>query len=260
MPRIRSIKPGFTADEELSSLDAETHLLAVGLICYADDEGYFNANPGLVKGAIFPLRGELVKFSTMLEDLARIGYLQLGSLEGKQYGRIVNFDKHQRVSHAQKSLIKPLPIKWLGELREVVGSYLEDSGKIPERSENATESFRPELNGIELNGREWEEDSGAVAPPPVSLEVGRAPDGLHPLEYARGVLDRLEIPTVRRNLTAAGAAVEACARGHGFKFPDAVDYIVTSATAARGRGERVTAFWFEDGKYEWQQHGSKTDF
>lgn len=244
MARIRTIKPAFTADEELSSLDAETHLLAAGLLCYADDEGYFNANPGLVKGAVIPLRGEGRKMDDMLSDLARIGYLQLGSYENKRYARIVNFDRHQKVSHCQPSAIKSLPIKWEGTLQKVP----ESSGEIPADVVNAPESFRPELNRTELNRREGER---ADAPPENSLEIARAPEGLHPLGYARGILDRLEIPAVRQNLQAAGAAVEACARGHGFSFPDAVDYIVAAAISARGRGERIKPFWFTDAGYDW---------
>ena len=36
--RIRTIKPGFYQNERLSELPAETHLLAGGLIIYADDD------------------------------------------------------------------------------------------------------------------------------------------------------------------------------------------------------------------------------
>jgi hypothetical protein len=39
MGRIRTIKPEFTQDEELSTLHCETHLFAAGLLCYADDFG-----------------------------------------------------------------------------------------------------------------------------------------------------------------------------------------------------------------------------
>ena len=113
MGRIRTIKPEFTTDEELSSLPADTHLFAAGLLCYADDEGYFNANAGLVKAAIFPLRESSVSAQEMLNQLEKIGYLKLGStLDGKRWGQVVKFSVHQRVNRPTPSKIKDLEIQW----------------------------------------------------------------------------------------------------------------------------------------------------
>jgi hypothetical protein len=125
--RIRTIKPEFTQDEELSALSAETHLLSAGLLCYADDFGYFNANPGLVKAAVFPLRETSRKIPEMIGELVGIGYLRLGTAtDGKRFGHIVNFSKHQRVSHPTDSKISCLGITW------------DDSGDIPEDSGDLT--------------------------------------------------------------------------------------------------------------------------
>ena len=113
MGRIRTIKPEFTTDEELSALPAETHLFAAGLLCYSDDEGYFNANPGLVKAAIFPLRESSVSVPDMLQQLEKIGYLQLGKTsDGKHWGKVVKFSIHQRVNRPTPSRIKNLGIVW----------------------------------------------------------------------------------------------------------------------------------------------------
>ena len=56
MARIRTIKPEFWKHEDLSALPEITHMLAAALLGYADDEGYFNANPALVKSECLPLR------------------------------------------------------------------------------------------------------------------------------------------------------------------------------------------------------------
>lgn len=72
MGRIRTIKPEFWTNESLSALSAETHMLAAALLNYADDEGYFNANPGLVKAACSPLRESSVSTHTQLKRLAEI--------------------------------------------------------------------------------------------------------------------------------------------------------------------------------------------
>ena len=109
MARIRTIKPEFWRDENLSFLSPEAALLAIGLLNHADDEGYFNANPKLVESDVFPLRELQKTTASLLDDLHKIGYIEMycGS-DGKKYGHIVNFEKHQVISKKNKSKIKPL--------------------------------------------------------------------------------------------------------------------------------------------------------
>jgi len=148
--RIRTIKPGFFTNEGLSEVSEPAQILAGGLLCYADDEGYFNAHPALVKAAVFPLREPSKPVSEMLKELATIRYVRFGTgKDGRRYGHIVNFSEHQKVSHPIASKIKTLSIVW-----EISGSAPEDSGNIPEESAKPPEVLRPELNGIELNGIE----------------------------------------------------------------------------------------------------------
>lgn len=140
MARIRSIKPGFFANEGLSEVSEPAQLLAGGLLCYADDEGYFNAHPGLVKAAVFPLREPSKPIQDLLTELFSIGYVRFGTgSDGKRYGHVVNFKEHQKVSHAVPSKIKGLQIVW------------EVYRKPPENLQSAPEVLRPELNRIELN-------------------------------------------------------------------------------------------------------------
>lgn len=132
MGRIRTIKPEFWTDEELSELPAETHMLAAALLNYADDEGYFNANPKLVKAACCPLREDSVSTHEGLQQLANIGYIKLGTApDGKRYGLIVGFTRHQKVNRPTPSKINKLCIVWDGE-DTPHGSLTEDS--LPERN------------------------------------------------------------------------------------------------------------------------------
>jgi hypothetical protein len=143
MSRIRTIKPSFFSHEELSALPVEVHLLAAGLLCYADDEGFFHAHPKLVQAAVFPIRENFGSIPEMLRSLQAVGYLRLGrSKDGKLYGQVANFASHQRVSHPTPSIIRNLEIDW------------DDSGEIPEDSAKAPETLCPELKGIELNRTE----------------------------------------------------------------------------------------------------------
>jgi hypothetical protein len=108
MARIRTVKPEFWQNETLAELSAMTRLLAIGLLNHADDEGYFRANPALVRAAIFPF-DDSANVPGMLQELSRAGYLRLAQgSDGKTYGWVVTFLKHQRVDKPKPSEIKGL--------------------------------------------------------------------------------------------------------------------------------------------------------
>lgn len=101
-------------------------MLAAALLNHADDEGYFNANPGLVKAACCPLREPSVSIQDGLKRLASIGYLRFGAgLDGRRYGHVVTFDDHQRVNRPTASKIKALGLVWEGS--ELTHAQLTDS-------------------------------------------------------------------------------------------------------------------------------------
>ncbi|OOW99260.1 hypothetical protein Xgly_03440 [Xanthomonas citri pv. glycines] len=113
MARIRTIKPEFWKHEDLSALPEITHMLAAALLNHADDEGYFNANPALVKAECLPLRESSVSTHDSLQSLAKVGFIELGIGEdGKRYGRVVKFDEHQRVNRPTPSKIKAMQVVW----------------------------------------------------------------------------------------------------------------------------------------------------
>lgn len=133
MARIRTIKPEFWKSESLSDQPEATHMLAAALINYADDQGYFNANPKLVQSECCPLREPSVSVPESLRRLQEIGYLRLGtSDDGKRYGHLVGFSSHQKISHPTPSKIANKTITW------------DNSGKAPEDVMNAQDNFRPE--------------------------------------------------------------------------------------------------------------------
>ena len=133
MARIRTIKPEFWSDEELSALPEATHMLAGALLNHADDYGYFNANPALVKAACSPIREPSVSIPESLRRLHAEGFIRLGTApDGKRYGHVIKFDEHQRVSHPTQSKISRLSITW-DELQNP-----------PENFAKPPESFRPE--------------------------------------------------------------------------------------------------------------------
>ncbi len=77
--------------------------------------GFFNANPALIKAAVFPLRETSLSIHDMLSELARVDFIRLGACaDGRRYGLIVKFIEHQRVNRPTPSKIKGLQIEWDG--------------------------------------------------------------------------------------------------------------------------------------------------
>lgn len=127
MARIRTIKPSFWSDEDLSEVSAETALLAIGLLNHADDEGYFKAHPGLVRAAVFPIRETTETVSQMMETLENTGYIVIFTgTDGKAYGYIKNFSKHQKINRPNPSEYK--------HLIQFTDDSLSDHGTISDQS------------------------------------------------------------------------------------------------------------------------------
>lgn len=106
MARIRTIKPEFWLNENLASVSEPALLLAAALLNYADDDGFFNANPMLIKASCFPLRELSVSIHGALSELSRIGYVELRvAPDGRQYGQVVKFAIHQRINRPSESKI-----------------------------------------------------------------------------------------------------------------------------------------------------------
>lgn len=154
--RIRTIKPEFWSHPVMGKQDDSVKLLAIGLLNLADDEGYFFADPTLIKSTLFPYKNESltnhgsisdgsVTCHNMVKILQKIGYLEIcqhpthGTI-----GRIVSFKDHQVINRPKPSKIKHL---WT-----VTDESLTDHGSITDASR--IDHAGKEGNGKEGNGRE----------------------------------------------------------------------------------------------------------
>lgn len=94
MARIRSVHPGFFTDEDLVSVSAFARLLFIGLGVEADDKGVFEWKPLTLKMRVFP--ADNVEIAELLEELAGANCIAMYEIDGRKYGAIRNFRKHQR--------------------------------------------------------------------------------------------------------------------------------------------------------------------
>lgn len=87
----------WTASEKIDLLTSSAEVFFTRLIMKADDHGCFHANPKLLKAALFPLRE--VPDSHIEEWLGECSYhgiIQIYSIDGKRYLKIVDFRQRLR--------------------------------------------------------------------------------------------------------------------------------------------------------------------
>jgi hypothetical protein len=191
--RIRSIKPEFWTNEKMARRSEFARLLAIALLNLADDEGYFWANPILIRGAVFPFLEDSERIRGALVELSIDGYLRLGvDSEGREIGKIVRFLDHQKIDKPSTSRIKELAIfgeasantpRSLGEDSPLdQGSGIRDQGSRNVRFARACE-------GSEMPQVESEEGDRPELPPAnTNAATGKHPLSADLLEQGRAVL------------------------------------------------------------------------
>ena len=169
MARIRTIKPEFWLDEDLSELSCETHMFAADLLNHCDDEGYFKANPKLLHAQIFALRELDGSVTELVQNLENIGYLTcfIGT-DGKKYGQVTNFNKHQTINKATTSKIKglmPLPSECSSSTEQLPSGKEQGTGKGKEQGKESKASIpskSPRNKKVDFDYSSWGEEPDPV--------------------------------------------------------------------------------------------------
>lgn len=145
--RIRTLKPDFWQNAGMAGIGPMGRLLAIALLNWADDEGYFLADARLIRGALFPFEDDFGWIEQALSDLSEIGYVHLAEQSRNRVGKVVNFRKHQRIS-------KPQPSK----LAEAQGFQrcAEDSATIPQPLQEPSETTTGTVAVGNGSGKEME--------------------------------------------------------------------------------------------------------
>jgi len=134
--RIRTIKPEFWDHPVMGKQSDATKLLAIGLLNIADDEGYFYADPKLIRNAVRPFDDDSRIVTVSLRELSKIEYIEvkIHPTHG-EIGKVVSFLDHQVINKPKASKLKALH------------EYGIDTVSIPD-------GYRLEGKGMEGNGME----------------------------------------------------------------------------------------------------------
>lgn len=142
MSRIRTIKPSFFRDLTIGALPLGARLTYIGLWTYVDDAGRGVDDTRLIKAELWPLDDKYTatKVGQDLDELVERGRICRYQDAGHSYLHVVQWGRHQKISHPQPSAIATCTIP-------------EHSGKLPESSRNG-HGTDPERSAENIVGRE----------------------------------------------------------------------------------------------------------
>lgn len=120
MARIRSIHPAIFTDETFVTLSHPAKLFWIGLWCEADDQGVFGWKPLSLHMRLAPTSNDDV--ASLLDELAAANCVRRFEVDGRPYGVVRNFVRHQRPKRPRD--YHPLP----DELRGYAG-FKEDGSR-----------------------------------------------------------------------------------------------------------------------------------
>ena len=113
MSRIRTVKPELFRHEALFDAELESglplRLAFIGLFTVADCEGRFLWKPRTLKLDVLP--HDTVDFSAVLNALQAAGFIEQYEVDGKRYGLIPSFKKHQQIPTREQERGSVLPGK-----------------------------------------------------------------------------------------------------------------------------------------------------
>jgi len=109
--RIRTVKPEIFRHEELYALEQKTapqlRLFWIGLFTLTDRHGWFEWKPNIIKLDILPY--DDVDVNILLMALWGSSFIQKYAIDGRHYGFIPSWPRHQYINHREKSKMPETP-------------------------------------------------------------------------------------------------------------------------------------------------------
>lgn len=106
MARARFIRPEFFTDEKVSDLPFGACMLFAGIWCHSDLRGVFERSPRLLRGLIFPMRDgiDIATVGKWLDEMEAAGLIGRFEADGKTWGFVKNWEKHQQISGRERDI------------------------------------------------------------------------------------------------------------------------------------------------------------
>jgi len=222
MPRIRTIKPEFYRHEGLQDLESENQgkyvmLVYSGLWTQCDKNGVFQWRPRQLKLDILPFLNFDMADTLAVLDIA--GYVKhYMSEDGKEYGIIPTFAKHQRLSGKEASDGEKFPTP--DENRFIQGSNREATGK--------QQGSGMERTDVQEREREREREKERS-------RARRARVFIHP-----------KIDDVKKYFSENGYSEEAAKRAYEYYDKADPPWTDSKGNKVRSWKSKMVAVWFKD--------------
>ncbi len=138
MARIRTVKPELFRHEVLQDLEikhpgAYSMLVFIALFGHADANGIFPWQPRQLKLDVLPFLS--FDMAGTLDILKGAGFIERYEVDGKEYGIIPTFNKHQRLSGKEAANGNKYPLRGKGSDGESPEKHLGSNREIPESQE-----------------------------------------------------------------------------------------------------------------------------
>lgn len=206
MPRIRTIKPEFFQHEALFDAERQSGLplrvAFAGLWTVADKAGRFEWRPRQLKLNVLPY--DEVDFTAVLSALQAHGFVERYDVEGRSFGCIPSWDKHQHKNVREPDSTIPAPEKHVHAPDEAGArtcpAPAQAAGKGREGKGRGKEGER------ERGGERGGGGDGSAAPP-------RPPDGLDAAAWERWQEYRVALRKPLKPISFAAAQRELAAFG-----------------------------------------------
>lgn len=196
--RIRTIKPQFWTDIKIQKRSLSARLTFIGLWNFADDAGYFQAEPRLIKAALYPVDDSFTvdNVSEALSELSVNAHIKLYESHGEKYGYIPNFTKHQRINRPTPSVFPRFSdgsVSTQGVLFEPSSQLCAGSGVVSGSGSGVGSGNGSDLKSVPPkaaeptaesndNGPEWPESAETQNPASSLIEIPRNGNGARPEE------------------------------------------------------------------------------
>lgn len=147
----------WTKSDKIDRLSAKAEVFFTRLIMKADDFGYYDANPKLLKAALYPLRDamKVAEIPPLLEECAEANLIKLYKYDGKDYLYIYDFGQRLRKMYSNFPTLEMLE-------KQVNSTSADNGGQLAADGGGA----RPETETEKERETEKESKSEAQAPTP----------------------------------------------------------------------------------------------